>query len=104
MAFTTIYLSNNVEIKKAPVGFSWTTLLFGFFVPAIRQDWLWALCLLIAAILIGPFAGIVAAFFYNKVYIKSLVSKGYSIKDSPGVSDDYLKNYLGYINLPGRGA
>jgi hypothetical protein len=102
MAFTTIYLTNGVEIKKAPVGFSWTMFCWGFFVPLFRQDWFWAIMLLIAACLLGPIIGIISAFFYNKVYIKHLVSKGYTFKDTPGVSDDYLKNYLGYINLPGR--
>lgn len=102
MAFTKISLTNNVEVKQAPVGFSWTVFLFGFFVPLFRQDWLWGLGLFIAACFIGPLSGIVAAFFYNKVYIKSLLTKGYIVRDTPGVSDDYLKNYLGYVTIPGR--
>lgn len=102
MAHATIYLTNGVEVKKAPVGFSWTVLLFGGWPPLFRQDWLWGIVLLIACIFTWGIAGIVCSFFYNKVYIKSLIDKGYTINPSSEVSDDYLKNYLGYVKLPGR--
>ena len=29
-------------MKLAPVGYSWTNLFFGFFVPLFRGDWKWA--------------------------------------------------------------
>jgi len=29
--------------REAPVGFSWTMLLFGVFVPLFRSDWEWLL-------------------------------------------------------------
>lgn len=100
MASTTIYLTNGVEIKKAPVGFSWTVFFFGGWPAIFRQDWLWGIILLIAEYLTWGIAGIVFAFFYNKMYIKNLVDNGYKIKDMPGVTDEQLKAYLGYVDLP----
>jgi len=44
MAFAIItFKSKNQVVKNAPVGFSWTTLFFGFFPALIRGDWLWQL-------------------------------------------------------------
>lgn len=100
MAYATVYLTNGVEVKKAPVGFSWTVFFFGLFPPFFRQDWLWGFGLLVAAFFVGPLAGIVASFIYNKVYIKSLIAKGYKFSDTSGVSETQLKQYLGYIELP----
>ncbi len=107
MAYATVYLSNGVEVKKAPVGFAWTVLLFGFFVPLFRADWLWFVALLSMQVLSWVFfpiaiVCIVMAFFYNKIYMKSLFEKGYKIHNSDQVSDQKLKEYLGYLNLPGK--
>lgn len=100
MAYTTVYLSNGVELKKAPVGYSWTTLFFGGWPAIFRQDWLWGICLILACVFTYGIAGIVCSFFYNKVYIKGLITKGYKLKETPGVSDEQLKSYLGYLEVP----
>lgn len=102
MAYTKISLTNGVEIKMAPVGFSWTTLCFGGWPALIRQDWIWGFGLLIACLFSWGLAGVIAAFVYNKIYIKNLLEKGYRVKDTPGITDEQLKNYLGYVTLPGR--
>jgi hypothetical protein len=100
MAKATIYLTNGLEVKKAPVGFSWTVFFWGGWPCLFRQDWVWAILLLLACIFTYGIAGIVCAFFYNKVYIKSLIEKGYWIHDSNQVSDTELKQYLSYLELP----
>lgn len=100
MASKTIYLTNGIEIKSAPVGFSWTVFFFGGWPALFRQDWMWGVILILANIFTYCFAGLVFSFFYNKMYIKSLIDKGYKIKDMPGCTDDELKAYLGLVNLP----
>lgn len=100
MAYATVYLSNGKEIKKAPVGYSWTVLFWGCFPPFMRQDWLWGFGILIAGMVTCGAVGIIASFFYNKVYIKALVDEGYSITSFENITEDDLRNYLGYVTLP----
>lgn len=65
------------EVKQCKVGFSWTMLFFGFFVPLLRGDWKWlVIMLLINACTIG-IAQLVMAFLYNKFYLKDLVERGF---------------------------
>jgi len=85
------------QMKKAPVGYSWTMLLFNFFVPMLRGDWKWAaitfiLSLIFIVTLLS--AGVKAAhalpvtfilgFVYNKIYIKNLINKGYEVSSVEG--------------------
>lgn len=101
MAYTKINLTNGVDVKTAPVGFSWTMFFFGGWPCIFRQHWLWGIGMIIASMLTYGIAGIVGAFFYNKVYIKSLVDKGYRVRTlPPNLTEEGLKNYLGYITVP----
>lgn len=81
-----VILRNHVGVTKAvKVGFSWTTLFFGFFVPLLRGDLKWAIIVGILSIALGVFTfgiggwipGFVFCFVYNKIYIKELLEKGY---------------------------
>ncbi len=45
---TTINLKKDNLIKKGFVGFSWTTLFFGFLVPIIRGDVRWTIVMFIS--------------------------------------------------------
>lgn len=83
-------------IKKAPTGYSWTTFLFGFFPALFRGDLKWACIFFIANLVIGSFTFAIGAFifniifagFYNKIYIKELLSKRFTYADEKAY--DYL--------------
>ena len=68
-------------IKQAPVGFSWTTLFFGFLVPAFRSHW--GACFLMLAVHICTLglSQIYFAFTYNKKFINHLVDSGFVPND-----------------------
>jgi len=87
--------------KEAPVGFSWTLLAFGIFVPIFRGHWRWAFILFMAHLILMIVASILftgranaaemtqvapslidipMAFYYNSIYIRELVETGYKAK------------------------
>ena len=101
MAHTVITVTNGIEIKKVPLGFSWTTLFFGGFPALFRADWIPGIVLFLANVFTWGLAGIVAAFIYNKFYAKSLFEKGYSVHTTPpGYTKDMVRAELGYIKFP----
>ena len=84
------------DMKKAPVGYSWTMLLFSAFVPLLRGDWKWAVSIFISfvvlvALVVGfnpeaeypesvcVWASFILGFFYNKSYVKTLIAKDYVV-------------------------
>lgn len=72
-------------IKECVTGYSWTTFFFGCFVPLFRGDLRWAAILFLINVLAGCVTAgagsilpnIIFAYFYNKIYIKELMEKGY---------------------------
>lgn len=62
--------------KVGYVGFSWTLLFFGFFVPLSRGDFVWFILYLILYCCGGC---IVLPFMYNKIYTKGLIANGYKL-------------------------
>lgn len=72
-------------IKEVKIGFSWTTLLFGFFPALFRGDLKWAAIMFITGVVVGALTlgfgawilWLVFAFIYNKIYITDLIEKGY---------------------------
>jgi len=75
-------------VKTAPIGFSWTSLFFGVFVPLIRGDIKWFFMGLAIAIFTLGIGWIFIPFIYNKIYIKNLMEKGYI------PADDFSKQTL----------
>ncbi len=100
MAFTTISVTNGVEVKKVPLGFSWTTFFFGGWPAIFRQDWVMGIVILLLTMFTWGIAGIIFAFIYNNIYAKSLFTKGYSIHSMPpGITEEMVKSQLGYIKF-----
>ncbi|MDO4218694.1 MAG: hypothetical protein Q4C78_01745 [Synergistaceae bacterium] len=83
----------NGVVRVCPVGFSWTMFFFGFFVPLLRSDILWFCLDLILASLTCTFGNFILCFFYNGIYIRSLLSDGYV------PADEFSKHYLISKNL-----
>ena len=101
MAHTIIAVSNGIEVKKVPLGFSWTTLFFGGIPALIRGDWIPGIIIMIGSMLTWGIVAIIASFIYNKMYAKSLFEKGYKIHSvPPGYTEDMVKASLGYIKFP----
>lgn len=64
--------------KEVKVGFSWTSLFFGIFVPIGRQDFKGFGFQLVLAMVTFGFSWFVVPFMYNKRYIRRLIEKGYT--------------------------
>lgn len=71
-------------VKNAPIGFSWTTLIFGCFPALFRGDFKWAAINFAitagVAIVTAGFGGfipwLVFAVICNKLYVRELATKG----------------------------
>lgn len=67
--------------RQCKVGFSWTTLFFGFFPALFRGDAKWATIMFVVALVTFGLSGVVFAFVYNKIHIKGLLEGGYAPAD-----------------------
>jgi hypothetical protein len=90
---------NTGIIKRAPVGFSWTTLFFGGFPALFRGDLKWFFIQLLIACFTGGLSNLVFAFIYNKTFVQKLLEKGFKVKDVEGGTLEDAKKKLS-INLP----
>lgn len=79
MAYADLTMQNpqTQALKTAPIGFSWTVLFFGFLPPLFRGDIKWGLIILLFWLFSAGLTNIVFSFFYNKLFVKELVSEGY---------------------------
>ena len=86
MAFATVTIEDkkNHIVKEAPVGFSWTVLFFGGFVPLVRVDWGYFFIMLVAGIVTFGVSGIIFAFIYNRTYLQNSLNKGFKVKSYDG--------------------
>ncbi len=82
-------------IKQAPVGFSWTTMLFTGFPALMRGDVKWGVIQLILAVLTWGLSTLVFMFIYNKLYITDLVQTGYRVKSVVGGNMEFVNAQLG---------
>lgn len=101
MAYNKIFFEHQQSgaQKEAPVGFSWTSFFFGFFVPLFRSDWKWAIIMLLLAIITFGISMIYFCFAYNKLYVKELVGAGYKAKGVQTGTIDAISSSIG-LNIP----
>lgn len=83
-----ITIEKNGISKIVPVGFSWTTLFFGFFVPLFRGDVIWFVIMLALTILSLGFIQFILCFFYNRIYTSKYINDGWR------PADDFSYNIL----------
>lgn len=83
-----ITIEKNGISKMVPVGFSWTTLFFGFFVPLFRGDFIWFIIMLILTAMSLGIINFILCFFYNRIYVSKFINDGWR------PADDYSANIL----------
>lgn len=81
MAHAIIHLKHpDLDLEsQSPVGFSWTTLFFGFILFAYRQDWILAWCSLFVTFVLGPVPNIILCWCYNRWYLNRKLRAGYQV-------------------------
>jgi hypothetical protein len=99
MAFDTVYFQNpqTNQLREAPVGYSWTCLFFGCFVPLFRSDWKWTLIMFACSLATYGLSQLVFTFIYNKLYVKDLISEGYRVKSIENGTLAGLEKELGIV-------
>jgi len=97
MAFATVHFHNpnTGQMREAPVGFSWTTLLFGCFPALFRSDWKWAIIMFLAACVTFSLSWLVFPFVYNKLYIADLAKQGYKVRSVVGADLQLIEVNVG---------
>ncbi|WP_333604143.1 hypothetical protein [Lactobacillus acetotolerans] len=73
------------RVIEAPVGYSWTLLLFGAFVPLFRKDWQATIVLMVLNLSVYFLGGYIAeliidavfAALYNKYFIAKMLNSGW---------------------------
>ena len=100
MAFAILNLKHrqNENIKKAPVGFSWTVFFFGCFPAVFRGDWKWFLIMAILQMVTFNLSTFDMMFIYNKIYLNSIIEQGYAAVDSADILNP-IEGKLG-IKIP----
>lgn len=100
MAYATIIFHHpqTGRLKQAPVGFSWTTLFFGFFPALFRGHWVGVLIMVLIGFVSVGLAWLVFPFIYNRLYIRHLLGEGFKLS-SASADPAYLSQRL-RIELP----
>ena len=91
-----ILLEKNNLVKKVSTGYSYKSLIFGWFYPIARGDYkgMW-IQLLLCTVTIG-LSWLITPFVYNKKYITRLIEKGYFPHDEK--STQYLIKNFRYVS------
>ena len=100
MAHSTLVLEKDGLQKQCPVGYSWTTLIFGGFPALLRGHALMGLIQLVLQIITFSLSAILFSFIYNKMYINYRLEDGYRFKSVSGSkTKEAIEAQLG-MNIP----
>lgn len=80
------------DAREAPIGFSWTVLFFGLFVPLLREDWKWFVVMLLLTMFLGPVVVLynaAMAILYNRIFFRGLIKKGYKMVEIEAENEHY---------------
>lgn len=103
-----LYNKHTNKVINVKVGFSWTEMFFGFWTALLRGDVKWCFLLVLAELGLGSFTWgggaflitFIFAFFYNKLYVRDLLNKGYEPNDKNSyrllVARGYINNFQKY--------
>jgi hypothetical protein len=89
-----ILLKKNGITKKVATGFSWKSLLFGCLYAAARGDFKGFFIQIVLSLITGGFYWLFIPFFYNKLFLKRLITDGYLPADEDTLR--YLQRNLKY--------
>lgn len=64
-------------IESCKVGYSWTSLLFWWFTPLLKGDWLFGVLYMLAVYLTRGLIQLIVPFFYNRYHIMKRLSQGW---------------------------
>jgi len=83
--------------KNGYVGYSWTYLLFGWFVPVIRGELLIGVLHLIITLVSFGLSQLIFPFLYNRQYMNRMLTSGW-VLDSADPNYDLARQKLNIIN------
>lgn len=80
--------------RTAPLGYNWRLLQFGALLPLYQREW--KLCLLVIAggALTFGVSNVLIAFYYNKLYVRSLIAAGFLARGTEEGSIDQVEALL----------
>ena len=84
MASVMLKHSTSDLLKEAPLGFSTTTLFFGFLPALFRGDLKGGLIQFVLACATFGVSWLIFPFIYNKIYVRGLLERGYKPADDGG--------------------
>jgi hypothetical protein len=91
---SSVIITNSIEYKKIPLGFSWTTLFFGGVPLMMRGAWLAGIMLSILGMFTFGLVNLFMAFIVNKAYLNEKLNKGWKIQASVGITEAKLKSHI----------
>ena len=95
MAYDVAKLENprTGHLRKAPLGYSWTTLFFGPFPMLFRGAWKWFFIILITNVITSGLAALVWSFLINRLYLNDLLDDGFALVSAGSSSLDKVSGY-----------